>query len=193
MKQRRLAVAIVCVASAASLSACGFDSPAVTTTEHAEVQGSSFDVGLVKVRAAFVTEPVAASTSPDAVEAPYLVVTFVNDGARTDRLTGVTTPIGTVTISGTGTAGGQLPLPPGVPVQFLDPFISSDGPLARINTSTAAPAGTSVRMTFAFANTGATATTQVPVVPPGETTAVTTPLPGTPAPVPTQVGETSNE
>lgn len=187
--QRRVAVGIVCALSATVLSACGFDAPAVTEHEHSSIQGTNLEFGLIAIRAAYVAPPVALV---GAGSSPYLVVTFVNNGKLPDTFTGATTSIGTVTVSGPGTLAGRLKLLPGVPAIINDPAINANGPIAAISTSTVPAAGTYVRITFNF-STGSSRTVQVPVVPPGQTTNVFTPLPDTPAPVPTQVGDTTND
>jgi copper(I)-binding protein len=185
---RRAAVGAVC-ASAAMLTACGFQAPSVTTSERSEVQGASFSLGTMQVRAAFVAPVMTATTTT-----PYVVVTLVNDGNARDTLTGATSPLGAVTISGPGTTNGQLPLPArGAPVELVDPTLGTTGPTMSIAASVVPVPGTYVPITFTFANAGASTTEQVPVVPPGETTKPTITLPGGTATPPPISGDRTGE
>jgi hypothetical protein len=197
--QRRAVAGIALAASTTMLAACGFQAPAVTNIEHSEVQGTSFAVGAVKIRAAFITSvpasalgdaPVgAAPTTPTA-----LVVTFVNDTNTADTLTGASSSLGPVSLAGPGASGGQLTIPRlGVPVQVVDPNLGTPGPTLTIAAKAAPVLGTFVRVNFTFANAGTSATVQVPVVPPGETEQATTQITGVPATPPPDPGDSTTD
>jgi len=96
----RSAVATVLVAL---LSACGAGFDATSTQTYAPSDGIQADSGDIRVLNALVVAREAGSDG--AVSA-----TVVNRGDRRDRLTGATSPDGTVELSGTGDlpAGGSL-------------------------------------------------------------------------------------
>jgi hypothetical protein len=193
VNQRRAVAVVALAATTMLLAACGFDSPAVENTEHSEIQGTSFQVGAVGIRAAFVTTEPAGDLEVAGGGTPMaLVVTFVNSANTPDTLTGATSSIGPVTLSGPGTAAGLAIPRIGVPVQLVDPNLGQVGPQATIAAKTAPAVGTFVRVNFTFSNAGTSATVQVPIVPPGETEQVTTRITGVPATPPAVTGQTSN-
>jgi hypothetical protein len=187
--QRRAIAGLALAASCTMLAACGFQAPDVTNTEHSEVQGTSFAVGAVRIDAAFVT-PVPTSETATPL---YLVVTFVNDGSKADTLTGATSSVGSVSITGPGTTLGQLRLPPGVPVQVEDPALNVPGPTMTIAAATTPALGSFVKVSFTFANSGTSSTVQVPVVPAGETEAPTVDVSTSPATPPPVSGDSAND
>lgn len=188
MIQRRVIAGLALAASTTMLAACGFDSPAVTNTEHSSIQGTSFATGSIDIRAAFVS---AVSSGAATAGSPLaVVVTFVNNG-KADRLISASSPLGPVSLVGPGTQSGSLALPAGVPVQIVDPSLDTSGPAMTIAATKAAPVGTFVRVSFTFANAGKSATVQVPVLPRGETEQVTTRITGAPATPPVVTGDTS--
>lgn len=189
MIQRRTAVGLAFAACLSLLAACGFESPAVENTEQASVQATDFTVGALRVDDTSIT----AGTTDTSAPTFYLVVTIVNVGKTSDTLTGVTSSQGTVTLAGTGTTGGQLTLPPGVPVEINVASTTSPGPTLTVTASPTPQPGAFVPVVFTFANAGASATVQVPVVPAGETTAATQPVPTATASVPTEVGDSADD
>lgn len=190
MTNRSAVVGLVAAASILSLAGCGLDSPAVTNHEHTSVQGNDFAVGPVKVRDVFVT---SLQTSESATTS-YVVATLVNTSATSQSLTGISSPAGSVTLTGSGVFGGTLSVPPnGVPLEIDQPLLSPDGPTAALDASTAPAAGTFVPLQFAFGNAGTSTTQQVPVVPPTETTASSSPVPETSlTPLP-ETGESASD
>lgn len=189
MIQRRAVVGIVFAVSASLLAACGFESPDVESAEHASVQATDFTVGALRVEDTSIT-PI---TTDGSVPHFYLIVTIVNTGKTSDTLTGATTPDGTVTLGGAGTTGGQLALPPGVPVEIGVPSPGSTQPTVSVAASSLPQAGAFLPVVFTFANAGASSTVQVPVVPAGETTAATQPVPTGVASPPTEVGDSAGD
>jgi len=185
--QRRVVVGVVFAAAMSMLAACGFESPAVEDHEQASVQATDFSVGSLRL----ADTSVVAATTSSAVPQFYVVVTIVNDSGANDTLTGVTTSQGTVTLGGTGAVNGQLPLPPGVPVKINVP--SAGGATLAVTASPTPQTGAYVPIVFDFAKAGPSQTVQVPVVPAGETTAATQPVPTQTASVPTEVGATAND
>jgi hypothetical protein len=178
------------------LAACGFDSPAVTEHEKASIQASNFSVGKIRVRNTYVTTVPQAgfSTRTSTAGSSYLVVSLVNQGTQSDTLTGVTSPAGTVSLTGSGVFGGSLTVPPkGVPVVVNLPVESPNGPTATFTAASAAAPqlGTFVPMQFSFSGAGTSGTEPVPVVPPTGTTAATSPVPTTQATPPPQPGESA--
>jgi hypothetical protein len=171
------------------LAACGFEAPDVESSEQPSVQAADFVVGAIHIGDTSITAVSSDATTP----ASYLIATLVNDSKTTDTLTAIKTTNGTLTLSGSGTAGGQLTLPPGVPVQIEAPPLSSPGPIVTIATSPLPQAGGFLPVTFDFTNAGPSAVIDVPVVPPGETTAATQPVPTATASVPTEVGQTASD
>jgi hypothetical protein len=192
--QRRAVAGIVFAATMSMLAACGFESPDVEASEHASVQAADFSVGAVRVRDAFVTS-VQTSGTPTV----DLVVTFVNDGTTAETLTGVTTPLGAATISGagvtaSGATGTALTLPPlGVPVEVGDSLQSPHGPNITIAATTQPVLGAFVPVAFTFGSAGSSAAEQLPVVPAGETTQPTQPVPTAAASVPSAVGVSASD
>jgi hypothetical protein len=181
--QRRAAVAIVVTLSAALLAGCGFESPDVESTEHNSVQATDFTLGSIKVDDTSIT---AVTTS--GVPNFYLIVTLVNTGRTSDSLTGATSTQGALTIS-----SGQASLPPGLPVEFGLPVSGSSAPTISVNTSPMPQTGGYVPIVFTFTDAGTSPTIQVPVVPAGETTNATQPVPTATASVPTEVGQTASD
>jgi hypothetical protein len=188
--QRRVVAGIVFAASTSTLAACGFQSPDVTTSEHNSIQAHDFQVGAVRVRDAFVTT--VSTTAPAATT--YLVLTLVNDSPTADSLTGITTPLGKVRLTG-DSVGGALAVPAhGVPVSLEDPAgIDQSGATAMIVTTAPPALGTFVSVQLSFANGGASPTELVPVVPATETTAVSSPVPAGTATPPVEDGEPTND
>jgi hypothetical protein len=196
--QRRAVVGIVFAVTASLLTACGFESPDVEASEHASVQGADFSVGAIKLADTSITSVASADGSP----AFYLTVTIVNDGTTSDTLTGATTTGGTVTMSGPETLAGDIPVPPGVPIEVGAPASGAASPgtttgltqPAMIVATTATPqVGGFLPIIFTFANAGPSATIDVPVVPAGETTAATQPVPNGTASVPSEVGPSADD
>jgi hypothetical protein len=187
--QRRAVVGIVFAASLSMLAACGFEAPTVEDHEHASVQATDFTVGSVHVDDTSIVSVTSGGSAP----AFYLVATIVSDAKTNVALTGVTSSQGAVTMSGAGTAGGQLTIPPGVPVQIAAPPLSSPGPIFTVAASPLPQAGAFVPMTFSFSNGDKSQVVQVPFVPSGETTNPTQPVPTGTASVPIEVGQSSND
>jgi copper(I)-binding protein len=167
--QRRAVVGAVLVAAILALSGCGLEVKDETSREQSPIQAKNVSIGAIDVRDAFITYPTTQSTGPGE-EAPlpietggtgYLVVTIVNNGTKPDTLTGVTSPLGTLTMS-----GGQstVQLLPGIPVAFGAPQFGGTGPTLQLAPGgTAATEGTNVPVTFSFAGSGSR-TVPVPVV-----------------------------
>jgi copper(I)-binding protein len=181
--QRRAVVGIVFAVSASLLAACGFEAPDVESTEHNSVQATDFRVGAIRVADTSITP-----ATVDGLTGFYLIVTIVNDGSTSDTLTGATTPNGAVTLSVAG-----LPLLPGVPVEVGLPSADSTTPTMTVVAASTPQAGDFVPIVLDFAKAGASPTAQVPVVPAGETTAATQPVPTATATVPTEVGATASD
>jgi len=193
--QRRAMTGLAVAASALVLSACGFQAPAVTYHEHTSDQGANFGVGDVAVRNVYVTSVPSSATSTTS----YVVATFVNKSASPAELTGITSPAGSITLAGPGVsavsaaAGGSLTIPPnGVLVRLDQPVLTPDGPTATLATTTAPGGGSYVPLQFTFGSAGTSPTVQAPVVPPTQTTAVSSPVPTTPATPPVAEGQDSN-
>jgi hypothetical protein len=187
--QRRAVAGIVLAASTSMVAACGFEAPDVTAHEHNSVQAADFSVGAVRVRAVAVTSLQTSETATTS----YLLVTLVNDGTATDTLTGVTSSLGPVTLTGAGVLGGALTLPPGVPVEVDQPLLSPGGPTAAFTTTATPAAGTFVPVSFTFETAGTSPTEQAPVVPSTETTAPTVAITQSPAAGPTASGERASD
>jgi hypothetical protein len=170
VRQRRaLSLALLVALVVPVLGACGLEAQDETSREHTQVQATNFAVGGVQIRDVFVTYP---SNAPSR---PYIVATLVNDGSSPDTLTGVTTSLGTVTVS-----GGSLTLPPGVVVNTVQPSPAGGSTLAISTTPTGgtpAAVGTFVPVTFSFATAGTSSQVQVPVVSPDISTTPTSPVP----------------
>jgi hypothetical protein len=166
--QRRAVAAMVCALGISLLAGCGFESPAVTFTEHNSVQGTNYLVGQIFVASAFVTpNPTAPATTMN------VVVTFVNNGPRADVLTGAASPQGPVILP-----GGAITLPPGVVVQVVDPNLSSTGNTMLVRPTGSLPvAGQYLALSFHFADAGPSNLKSVPVVPQGESEGIYTTLP----------------
>jgi hypothetical protein len=193
--QRRAVAGMVCAATLSLLAGCGFDSPDVQATEHASVQAADFNVGTVHVGDAFI-----AAANPDAATpaspGSNLVATFVNSGATTVSLTGVTSPLGATTVSGAGVvpagvSGSALTLPPKSVLVHVGAAASD--PTITIATTSAPVVGSFVPITFTFSSGQTSGVVQVPVVPPGETTAATQPVPTAVASVPSPVGVSASD
>jgi hypothetical protein len=172
------------------LGACGFQSPPVTDHERNSIQGHDFSVGSVQVRNAHIASEISSSGPKT-----YLVATLINSGTGSERLTGVTSTDGTITLSGQGVFNGQLPIPPKrtTPVQLQQPLAAPAGPTAELAASTPTSAGAFVSMTFTFGAAGTSPAEQIPVVPSTETTASTTVLPTGQATPPTLEGEHASD
>jgi hypothetical protein len=187
--QRRAVAGIVFAATLSLLAGCGFDSPDVEATEHASVQAADFTVGTVHVGDAFIAAPNPSQTVASA--GSNLVATFVNSGAITVSLTGVTSPLGATTMSGAGVApsgvsGSALALPP--KSVLVNVGSAASDPTITIATTSTPVVGGFVPVTFTFSNGQSSGVVQVPVVPPGETTAATQPVPTATASVPSPAG-----
>jgi hypothetical protein len=196
VSQRRVVVGIAGAVATLLLAACGFDSPAVTNHEKASIQAHDFSVGKIRVRNAYVTTVLDNSRgfSTSSPGTTYLVLSLVNQGTQSDSLTGITSPAGSVSLTGSGVFGGSLTVPPkGVPVVVNLPVSSPQGPTATFTAaSTTTPQlGTFVPMQFSFSGAGTSSTEPVPVVPPTATTAATSPVPTDQATPPPQPGESA--
>jgi hypothetical protein len=189
VNQRRAVVGTVMAVAMSALAACGFQAPVVQDQEHASVQATDFIVGTLRVSDTSISQATTIGGTPQL----YLIATIVNDGSTSDALTQVGTPGGTITLGGVGPVAGRLPIPPGVPVEIGEPSTTSPGPTATIAVSPAPVVGGYLQMTFTFAIAGASRTVQVPVVPAGETTTATQPVPTGSASVPTEVGQSAND
>jgi hypothetical protein len=188
--KRRAVTGIAVAASACLLAGCGFDSPAVTNSEHTSVQGANFSVGAVQVRDVFVTTLQTSETKATS----YVVATLVNRSPRSENLTGITSRDGSVTLTGSGVFNGALSLPPnGVPLEIDQPLLSPSGPTASLAAATTPAAGTFVPLQFTFAGGGTSAVLQAPVVPPTETTASSAPVPDQTATPPPLTGQSAND
>jgi hypothetical protein len=146
----------------------------------------------VRVRNAYVTSVRTGAKPP----VPYLVVTLVNDSPTADTLTGITSSLGAVTLTGAGVLGGTLRVPAkGVPISIDQPLLRPNGPSAAFQTAAATVPGpgTYVPVQLSFSVAGVSPTEQVPVVPATETTAVATPVPQVTATPPTQAGESASD
>jgi hypothetical protein len=188
--QRRAIVGVVFAISVSLLAACGFQSPDVEATEHAAVQATDFHVGVIQLGGTSITSVTPANGIPRF----FLQVTIVNNGSRADTLTSVE-PVGassgTITLSGPGTTGG-LAIPPGVPVMIEVPSSSFFGPNLSVDVTPTPQVGAYVPVKFTFTYAGSNSA-QVPVIPPGETTAPTQPVPTTQATAPAVVGDTASD
>lgn len=192
MNQHRAVVGIIIAVTISTLAACGFQAPVVQDQEHASVQATDFTVGALRVADTSITQ----ATAPGGTPQLYLIATIVNDGSTSDALTGVTPAAGTsgsITLGGVGPIAGRLPIPPGVPVQIGVPSATSPGPTLTVAVSPPPQVGGFLAVTFTFAIAGSATAVQVPVVPAGETTAATQPVPTTPASIPTDVGESASD
>jgi hypothetical protein len=187
--QRRAALGIVFAVVVSMLAACGFQSPDVESTEHASIQGAQFSDGTMLVRDVFVTSTGVIGGAP----AVHVVATFVNESPIADALTGVTASGEPATISGVGVravgaVANALVVPPhGIPV-VVD--VSPTTPnITLTGTTTPPPTGTFIPLTFTFESTvNPPSVVQAPVVPPGESTQPTKPVPTHQATVPSPVG-----
>jgi hypothetical protein len=184
---RRAVVGTVFVVSASLLTACGLEAPAVQDTESPSIQAADFHVGAIEIDDTAIT-----STTTDGVPHFWLQATFVNNGTASDTLSGATTTDGTLSISPGDTGGTGLVVPPGVPVEVGSPAPGSTGPSVSAAISPEPQVGAYVPIVFTFATGGTSAAIQVPVIPTGETTNATQPVPTGTASVPTEVGQTAN-
>jgi hypothetical protein len=196
--QRRLVAGIVFGAILSMLAACGFESPDVEATEHASVQAADFSVGVVRVGDAFITS--TTPNGPGAVTTVNLVATLVNESNQVVSLTAVTTPLGAATMSGAGVTadgvnGAELALAPkGVLTEVgIGAASVATGPTITIAAGAPPVVGGFVPVTFTFSTGEASGVVQVPVVPPGETTATTVTLPTTQATAPTPSGVSASD
>jgi hypothetical protein len=188
--QRRTAVAVAALAAGLSmLAACGFEAPSVEDHEQASVQATDFTFGALHIDDTSITAATTSGSTPQF----YLVVTIVNDGKSRDTLTGVTTSQGTITLADAGTSGGSLTVLPGVPVEIGLPSTATPGPTLAVTASPTPQTGAFVPVQFTFARAGQSATIQVPVIPAGETTTATQPVPTATASVPTEVGDSADD
>jgi hypothetical protein len=187
VSHRRTVIGAVFAALLILIAGCGFESPDVSTTERADVQGGSLTTGAVVVRDAFITA--ATSTSPTM----YLVVTFINNASTGDALTQVQSQNGTVTLGGQGVTGTFLKLPSEVPVEIVDPLLGTPGPTLTVSVFNPVGPGEFVPIVFHYSRAGQSQTLQVPIVPAGETTAPTQPVPTNQASVPTEPGESASD
>lgn len=180
MIQRRAIIGVVLLAAIPALTGCGLEVKDETSREQSPVQARDVAIGAIDVRDAFITYPTASTAAPTE-ETPlpvatstsgsttgYLVVTLVNNGRRPDTLTGITSPLGTISASGGGSA---VQLLPGIPVAFGAPQLGGTGPSLQVSSTTPATEGTNVLVDFSFANAGSV-TVPVPVVESDDTTTV---------------------
>jgi hypothetical protein len=189
--QRRAVVGVVFAISVSLLAACGFQAPDVEATEHAAVQATDFHVGAIQLGGTSITSVTPASGIPRF----FLQVTIVNDGNQSETLTKVEPAAGStgaITLSGPGTIGG-LAIPPGVPVMIEVPSTSFFGPNLSVNVTPTPVVGAYVPVIFTFANQPPSQVVQVPVIPAGETTAPTQPVPTTQATAPAEVGDSASD
>ena len=129
----RLAAVIAGVAAAALLAGCSAGFDATSTAPYAPSDGILANSGDLRVQNALVV-------ASDAVSSGVVSMTIANRGERDDRLTGLTSPDGTVDLTGDGI------LPAGTAVQFG----SDTDPSATISELTALPGETiTLRLTFA--------------------------------------------
>jgi hypothetical protein len=178
----RAAAIVVLAALLPVLAGCGLESKDETSKEHAAIQAANYHIGGIRIRDAFITTPLAPTSAPaSANAASYLVVTFVNDGLSSDTFTGITTTIGTTTLT-----GGPVRLPRGVAVQVSDPLINPAAPRLRI-TGIPPTVGSTVDVQFSFAGAGTTTPIAVPVVAGSPSLVPVQPLPTTTATVPTPI------
>lgn len=134
----------------ALLSGCGSGFDATSTKPYSPSDGIRADSGDIRVLNALV---VASETGSDGT----VSATVVNQGNRVDRLTGITSPDGTVELSGTGAlpAGGSITLgPAGDTTASLRDLASS--------------AGQTVTLELAFARTDTVRLTTVIVAATGD-------------------------
>lgn len=165
------------------LAGCGMEAKDETQKEHSSVQAADNYIGAIKIRDAFLTTlpiPNTATGAPGGTQT-FLVVTLVNDGKDPDFFTGVTTSLGTATLS------GAIKLPPGVVVQISDPEIDATAPTLVVETGTPPVVGATEPVSFTFTDAGTTADLQVPVVDPGESLNPTQVIPTTQATVATPI------
>jgi hypothetical protein len=141
------------------LAGCGIDSKDETQKEHSQVQAADDQIGDIQIRDAFLTTPLGPNGI--AGNRTYLVVTLVNNGSTPDTFTGVTTALGTATLS-----SPSVTLPPGVVVQISDPQINPTAPTLVVSGTTPI-VGNVEPMQFSFATAGTTPDIDVPVVNPG--------------------------
>jgi hypothetical protein len=174
--QRTVAAAALALALPV-LTGCGLEAKDETQKEHTEVQAASNHIGGIRIRNAFITGTDAATLTGGTT---YLVVTLVNDGTKPDTFNGVTTSLGTATLS-----GGPVTLPPGVVVEISDPQIDPTDPTLTVDGTPTV--GTTVPVQFSFAVAGTTSALAVPVVNGTEGLAPTQVIPTTQATVPTPI------
>jgi hypothetical protein len=187
---RRAVVGIAVAVSALALSACGFQAPAVTEHEGNSIQAADLQVGQIRVRDVSVSTVATGGTQT----AEYITATLVNDGPTQDQLTSITTPAGTVSLTGAGVFGGALTVPPrGVPVVITQPVLNPDGPSAQLAAATPPSLGSYLAVQFSFADAGSSASAQVPVVPPRQSTEAQVPVPLTPATPPPAEGRPASD
>jgi copper(I)-binding protein len=167
--KRRALIGVFLVAAIPVLSGCGLEVKDETSKESSPVQARDVSVGAIDVRNAFITYDTLPAPNPN-VEEPlpvatasgsggYLVVTLVNNGVKQDALTGVSSPLGTITPTG----GSLVRLLPGIPVAFGSPGTASAGPYLNVASVNPAADGTNILVRFTFANAGSL-TVPVPVV-----------------------------
>jgi hypothetical protein len=156
------------------LAGCGMEAKDETQKEHSQVQAADNYIGAIKIRDAFLTTLPSTGTT-------YLVVTLVNDGKDPDFFTGVTTSLGTTTLS------GAVKLPPGVVVQVSDPDIDATAPTLVVDAVSAPVVGTTEPVSFTFTRAGTTRSLQVPVVDPGGSLSPVQVIPTTQATVTTPI------
>ena len=128
-----LAAVIAGVAAAALLAGCSAGFDATSTEPYAPSDGILANSGDLRVQNALVV-------ASDTLSSGVVSMTIANRGERDDRLTGLTSPDGTVDLTGDGS------LPAGTAVQFS----SDTDPSATISELTALPGETiTLRLTFA--------------------------------------------
>jgi periplasmic copper chaperone A len=157
-RPRPLAVTAVFLAAGLVLSGCAAGQISQTADQVAAIDGANATVGDIGVRNARLATPADPAGYPAGADAPILLW-LTNEGLDADTLSSVTSPAGTVTISGEATVQG------GATAQF-----GADTAVKLSLKGTAAlPYGKSIPMTFTFAKAGQL-TTNVPIEIPVERT-----------------------
>ncbi len=162
VRTRRLVSAVALAAIVPVLASCGLEAKDETSKEHAAIQAASNHLGPIDIRNVFIAN-VADSTG---TIRPYLVATLVNNSAKVDTRTAVSTSIGAGTLDDTDAAAGGITLPPNTqfPVQLSDPNIDSTDPSVTIAAKSLPADGTTVTVSFTFAAAGQIKAFAVPVV-----------------------------
>ncbi|HVT66095.1 MAG TPA: hypothetical protein VHD81_13155 [Mycobacteriales bacterium] len=162
-------VVLVTLASSV-LAGCGMEAKDETSKEHSQIQAASNHIGAIRIRNAFITtQPASTGAGSTGSGRTYLVVSLLNRGSAPDALTGVTTDLGSATLTAgpdASVASTGVVLPPHVLVQVSTPEINPDAATLEI-AGTPPAVGTTELVSFTFANAGTTGKIEVPVVSPG--------------------------